>query len=98
MFFVSELTITFSHSVAVILPLTLVNFLLKNLILGLASVSSVSQPCPTLFDPMNCSTPCLPVYHQLLESTQTHAIQPSHSLSSPSPPAFNLSQHHDLFQ
>ena len=55
--------------------------------------SSVAQSCPTLCDPMNCSTPGLPVHHQLLEFTQTHvhwvgdAIQPSHPLSSPSPPA-----------
>ena len=55
--------------------------------------SSVAQSCPTLCDPMNCSTPGLPVHHQLPESTQTHvhrvgdAIQPSHPLSSPSPPA-----------
>ena len=55
-------------------------------------------------DPMNHSTPGLPVHHQLLESTQTHvhwvsdAIQPSHPLSSPSPPAFNLSQHQGLFK
>ena len=61
--------------------------------------SSVAQSCPTLCDPMNCSTPGLPVHHQLLESTQTHvycvrdAIQPSHPLSFPSPPALNLSQH-----
>ena len=54
--------------------------------------SSVAQSCLTLCNPMNCSTPGLPVYHQLLESTQTHvhrvgdAIQPSHPLSSPSPP------------
>ena len=66
--------------------------------------SSVTQLCPTLCDPMNCNTPGLPVYHQLLEFTQTHvhwvsdAIQPSHPLSSPSPPAFNLSQHQGLFQ
>ena len=66
--------------------------------------SSVSRSCPTLFDPMNCSTPCLPVHHQLLKFTQTHvhqvsdAIQPSHPLSSPSPPASNPSQHHSLFQ
>ena len=59
--------------------------------------SSVAQLCLTLCDPMNCSTPGLPVHHQLPESTQTHvhwvhdAIQPSHPLSSPSPPAFNLS-------
>ena len=55
--------------------------------------SSVAQSCPTLYDPMNCSTPGLPVHHQLLEFTQTHvhqvsdAIQPSHPLPSPSPPA-----------
>ena len=61
--------------------------------------SSVAQSCPTLCDPMNCSTPGLPVHHQLPEFTQTHvhqvsdAIQPSHPLSSPSPPAPNLSQH-----
>ena len=59
---------------------------------------------PTLWDPMNCSTPGLPVYHQLPEFIQTHvhrvgdAIQPSHPLSSPSPPAFNPSQHQGLFQ
>ena len=62
------------------------------------SVSSVAQSCPTLCDPMNRSTPGLPVHHQLPEFTQTHvhrvsdAIQPSHPLSSPSPPAPNLSQ------
>ena len=66
--------------------------------------SSVAQSCPTLCDPMNHSTPGLPVHHQLLEFTQTHvhrvgdAIQPSHPLSSPSPPAPNPSQHQSLFQ
>ena len=66
--------------------------------------SSVAQSCPTLCDPMNCSTPGLPVHHQLPEFTQTHvhrvgdAIQPSHPLSSPSPPAPNPSQHQRLFQ
>ena len=61
--------------------------------------SLVAQSCPTLCDPMNCSTPGLPVHHQLLEFTQTHvhrvgdAIQPSHPLLSPSPPAPNPSQH-----
>ena len=65
---------------------------------------SVAQLCPTLFDPMNCSTPGFPVHHQLLGLTQTHihwvsdAIQPSHPLSSPSPPAPNPSQHQSLFQ
>ena len=68
------------------------------------SVSSVPQSCPTLCNPTDCSTPGLPVHHQLLEFTQIHvhwvtdAIQPSHPLSSPSPPAFNLSQHQGLFQ
>ena len=66
--------------------------------------SSVAQSCPTLCDPMNRSTPGLPVHHQLPEFTQTHvhpvgdAIQPSHPLSSPSPPAPNPSQHQSLFQ
>ena len=66
--------------------------------------SSVAQSYPTLCDPMNCSTPGLPVHHQRLEFTQTHvhrvsdAIQPSHPLSSPSPPAPNPSQHQGLFQ
>ena len=65
--------------------------------------SSVTQSCPTLCDPMNCSTPGLPVLHQLPEFTQTHihgvgdAIQPCHPLSSPSPAA-NPSQHQSLFQ
>ena len=67
------------------------------------SVSSVTQSCPTLCDPMNRSTPGLPVHHQLLEFTQTHvhqvsdAIQSSHPLSSPSPLAPNLSQHQSFF-
>ena len=65
--------------------------------------SSVTQSCLTLCDPMNCSTPGLPVHHQLLEFTQTHVhrvgdvIQPSHLLSSPSAPAPNPSQHQDLY-
>ena len=66
--------------------------------------SSVTQSCLTLYDPMDCSTRGLPVHHQLLMLAQTHvhqvsdAIHPSHPLSSPSPPAFNLSQHQLLFQ
>ena len=67
--------------------------------------SSVAQSCLTLCDPMDCSMPDFPVHHQLSELTQIHvhhisdAIQPSHPLSSPSPPsAFNLSQHQGLFQ
>ena len=65
---------------------------------------SVAQLCLTLCDPMNCSTPGLPVHHQLPEFTQIHvhrfsdAIQPSHPLSSPSPPTPNPSQHQSLFQ
>ena len=68
------------------------------------SVSSVAQSCPNLYDPMNRSMPGFPVHHQLPELTQTHVhwvgdvIQPSFPLSSPSPPAFNLSQHQGLFQ
>ena len=71
---------------------------------GSVQFSSVAQSCPTLCDPMNRSTPGLPVHHQLPEFTQTHvhrvsdAIQPSYPLSSPSPPAPNPSQHQSLFQ
>ena len=65
--------------------------------------SSVAQLCLTLCNPMDCSTLGLPVHHQIPELTQTHyhrvsdAIQPSHALSSPSPPAINLSQHQRIF-
>ena len=68
------------------------------------SVSSVTQLFPTLCDPMDCSTQGFPVHQQLPEVTQNHvhrvsdAIQPSHPLSSPSPPTISLSQHQDLFQ
>ena len=71
---------------------------------NLIGFSSVARSCLTLCDPMDCSTPGFPVHHQLPEFTQTHvyqvgdAIQPSHPLTSPSPPAFNLSQHQGLFQ
>ena len=66
--------------------------------------SLVAQSCSTLCDPMNRSTPGLPVHHPLLKFTQTHvlqvsdAIQPPHPLLSPSRPAFDLSQHYSLFQ
>ena len=69
-----------------------------------SSVQFSHSVASTLWDPMNRSTPSLPVHHQLPESTQTHvhrvsnAIQPSHPLSSPSPPAPNPSQHQSLFQ
>ena len=75
----------------------------KAMLLLLLQFSSVTQSCLTLCDPMDCSTPGLPDHHKLPEFTQTHvhrvgdAIQPSHPLSSPSPPAFNLSQHQGLF-
>src|SRR5574337_1274747 len=72
--------------------------------LGHVQFSSVTQSCLTLCDPMDCSVPGFPVHHQLLEPAQTHvhqvgdAIQPSPTVSSPSPPTFNLSQHQGLFQ
>ena len=67
-------------------------------------ISSVTQTCLTLWDPIDCSTTDLPVHHQPPEFTQTHvnqvsdAIQPSHPLPSPSPPVFNLSKHKGLFK
>ena len=70
----------------------------------LVQFSSIAQSCLILCNPMDCSTPGFPIRHQLPELTQTHvhgvgdAIRPSHPLSSPSPPAFNLSQHQGLFQ
>ena len=76
---------------------------IENFMAQFSSVQ-VTQSGPTLFDPMNCSTPGLPVHHQLPEFTQTcvhwvgDAIQPSHPLSSLSPPALNLSQHQGLFK
>ena len=80
------------------------SILFKNISLDTYSwFSSVAQACLTVCDPTNRSTPGLPVHHQLPESTQTHvhcvndAIQPSHLLSSPFPPALNPSQHQGLF-
>ena len=69
-----------------------------------AQFSSVAQLCLTLYDPMKCSPPGFPVHHQLMEPSQTHVhwvgdvVQPSHPLSSPSPPALNLYQHQGLIQ
>ena len=80
------------------------NVLFPLVLMSSIQFSSVAQSCLTLCDPMNRSTPGLPVHHQLPEFTQTHvhqigdAIQPSHPLSSPSPPAPNPSQHQSLFQ
>ena len=70
----------------------------------LVQFSSATKSCMTLCDPIDCSNPGFPVCHQLLELTQTHvhrvgdAIQPSHLLTSPSPPSFNLSQDQGLFK
>ena len=78
-------------------------YLFKIVLFGV-QFSSVAQSCPALCDPMDCSMPGLPVHHQLMEFTQAHihwvsdAIEPSHPLSSPSLPTFNLSQHQGLFQ
>ena len=86
------------------LPSSFPSFLLSSLEEVSVQFSSVAQSCPTLCDPMNRSTPGLPVHHQLPEFTQTHVhrvsdtIQPSHPLSSPSPPAPNSSQHQSLSQ
>ena len=93
-FWLTSLCITLSRSIHVYT---------NDRTLFLFQFSSVAQSCPTLCDPMDCSTPGLPVHHQLLEFTQTHvhwvsnAIQPPHPLSSPSPPTFNLSQHQGIF-
>ena len=71
---------------------------------GSLQFSSVTQSCLTLCNPMDCSMPGFPIHHQLLEPTQSHAhcvgdaIQPSHPLSSPSPPTFNHSHHQGLFK
>ena len=71
---------------------------------SIGQFSSATWSCPTLCDPMDCSIPGFSVHHQLLELAQTHvhqvgdAIQSSHPLPSPSPPAFSLSQHQGLFQ
>ena len=79
-------------------------FFFPSLLCHSVQFSSVAQSCPTLCDRMNCSTPGLPIYHQLLEFTQIHvhwvsdAIQPFRPLSSPSPPAPNPSQYQSLFQ
>ena len=96
-------TRTFVGKVMCLLFITLFRFVTAFLSSSV-QFSSVAQLCPTLCDPMNLSMPGLPVHHQLPESTQTHvhrvsdAIQPSHPLSSPSPPAPNPSQYQGLFQ
>ena len=96
-----------SSSFSTCSPNLLCWFLVYTFLVGtvwFSSVQSLSCSCPTPCDPMNRSTPGLPVHHQLLEFTQTHvhrvgyAIKPSHPLLSPSPPAPNPSQHQSLFQ
>ena len=78
-------------------------YILHNKDIELYQFSSVTQSCLTLCNPMDCSTPTFPVHHQLQELAQTRvhrvndAIQLSHPLSSPFPPAFNISQHQGLF-
>ena len=104
----SEVTVVFSPSFPTNFKLTtafpLLFFCSESLPLSLVQFSLVTQLCPALCDPMNCITPSFPVCHQLPEFNQTHvhwvgdAIQPSHLLSSPSPPAPNPSQHQSLFQ
>ena len=80
------------------------SFMLRQLAGSSIQFSSVGQLCLTLCDPKNCSTPASPVLYYLPELAQTHVhrigdtIQPSHPLSSPSPPAFNISLHQNLFQ
>ena len=96
-----DFTHVFLYSLKCFLFLKKINWCLKVLSV---QFSSVTQSCPTLCNPMNCSTPGLPVHHQLPGFTQTYvhrvgdAIQPSHPLSSPSPPAPKPSQHQGLFQ
>ena len=83
---------------------TILGIIIRKMTAYSVQFSSVAQSCLTLCDPMDCSTPSLPVHCQLPEFTQTHvhwvgdAMQPSLPMSSPSPPAFNLSQHQGLFQ
>ena len=84
-------------------PCNLSNLTPGSVHLPSAQFSSVAQSCLILCNSMDCSTPGFPIHHQLPELAQTHvhwvsdAIQPSHPLSSPSPPAFNLSQHQGFF-
>ena len=84
-------------------PPTLENYSNGHAFFSSVQFSSVAQQCLILCNPVDCGTPGLPVHHQLLELAQTHiqgvsdAMQPSHPLSPPFPPAFNLSQHQGLF-
>ena len=92
-----------SHAI-LILPKIVLHASSFNFFFSSVQFRWIAQLCPTLCDPMDCNMPGLPVHHQLLELTQTYlhwvsdAIQTSHPMSSPSSPAFNLSQHQGLFQ
>ena len=85
-------------------PGSSVHGLLRARTLEWVQFSSVTRSYPTLYNPMDCSTPSFPIHHQLLELAEIHihwvsdAIQPSHPLSSPFPPSFNISQHQGLFK
>ena len=97
-------SLTFESFTVMCLGLNIFVFNLIMTLLMSVQFGSVAQSCPTLCNPINRNTPGLPVHHQLLEFTQTQvhwfgdAIQPSHPLSSHSPPALNLSQHQGLFK
>ena len=92
------------HTLCVTSGMTIIAYQKVIIFIYPVQFSSVTKPCPTLCDPMDCITPDFPVHHQLLELAQTHvprvsdAIQSSHPVSSPSPLAFNFSQHQCLFK
>ena len=101
---VFSFSFVFMHISISFLISSIICWLLRSMLFSFRQFSSAAQSCPTLCDTMDCSTPGLPIHHQFPEFTQTHvhcvddAIQLSHPLSSPSPPAFNHSQHQGLFQ
>ena len=102
-FWVPDLFLICYVNFVVVLSLEIPSFM-ANCSTFITVFTSVAQSCPTLCNPMDCSTPGLPVHRQFPEFIQTHvhwvsdAIQPSHPVLSPSPPAFNLSQHQGLFK
>ena len=104
MLFLCLLRWLYDSSTLLIWCVTLINLPMLSHFCISQSVSSLAQSCPTLCNPKDCSSPAFPIHHQLLELAQVHvhqvddAIQSSHPLSSPSPLAFNLSQHYGLFQ
>ena len=102
--FLSFIMPIFAWNVSLVSLIYLTRSLVFLILFSSVQFSSVAQSCLTLCDPMDCSTPGLQVHHQLLELTQTHvhwvsdAVQSCQSLSSPSPPTFNLSQCQGLFK